>query len=87
MKPSIIYALIARGTETVLTSCDRSKGGNFPLITLKILKRINNNDKKSYEYRSEYKFHFTKEDDITYLCMADSGFKSEFAHGFLEDIK
>lgn len=48
---SIIYTIVATGKETILTSYDRSKGGNFPLITLKILKRIKNNERKSYEYK------------------------------------
>ena len=72
---SIIYTVIAKDRETILTSFDRSKGGNFPVITMKILKRIKNNERKSYEYKSEYRFHYIKEDNLTYLCMADSVFK------------
>ena len=50
-KMTIIYTVVATGKETILTSFDRSKGGNFPLITLKILKRIKDNQRKSYEYK------------------------------------
>ncbi len=72
---SIIYTIIATGKETILTSFDRSKGGNFPLITLKLLKRIKSDGRKSYEYKTLYRFHYIKEQDITYLCMADSNLK------------
>ena len=32
-------------------------------------------------------FHYINDNDLTYLCLADSAFKLDLAYRYLEDIK
>jgi len=88
-KGSIIYSVIARG-DSVLTEY-ASLSGNFPSITIDILKRLAKdsftNKKASYSYDSQYHFHIMIEGGLIFLCMTDNVFAARRAFSYLLDIR
>eukprot|EP00357_Protocruzia_adherens_P024296 CAMPEP_0115010066 /NCGR_PEP_ID=MMETSP0216-20121206/23059_1 /TAXON_ID=223996 /ORGANISM="Protocruzia adherens, Strain Boccale" /LENGTH=184 /DNA_ID=CAMNT_0002378139 /DNA_START=62 /DNA_END=613 /DNA_ORIENTATION=- len=83
---AIIYAVIAKDLDTVLTEYSAASG-NFPQITRTILKRIEPNARFSYNYSTDYCFHYNNEDGMTYMCLTDEDFPKRMAFSYLEDIK
>jgi len=88
-KGSILYTVIARG-DAVLAEY-ASATGNFPTITIDILKRLAKDSftskKASYSYDSSYHFHIMIESGLIYLCMADNIFAARRAFAYLVDIR
>jgi len=88
-KGSILYTVVARG-DAVLADHAESQG-NFPSITVDILKRLANDSftsrKASYSYDSSYHFHIMIEAGLIFLCMTDYIFASRRAFAYLLDIR
>jgi len=85
---SILYALVARGNNTVLAEYSTENyGGNFITVSRVILKKIPLNDSRmSYAY-NRHIFHYIVQDGFIYLCMTVETCQRRIAFGFLEDIK
>lgn len=78
----LIYALVARGT-TVLAE-HTSTGGNFALVTRRILEKLPPEDAStSYAYDA-YLFHYHVRDGLTFLCLADDTVSQQL---FLEEVR
>jgi len=88
-KGSIIYTVVARG-DSVLAEY-ASMAGNFPSITIDILKRLAkdsfNSRKASYSYDESYHFHIMIESGLIFLCMCDNIFAARRAFAYLVDIR
>eukprot|EP01120_Amphizonella_sp_Union-15-10_P014660 TRINITY_DN719_c0_g4_i1.p1 TRINITY_DN719_c0_g4~~TRINITY_DN719_c0_g4_i1.p1 ORF type:complete len:281 (-),score=41.67 TRINITY_DN719_c0_g4_i1:125-967(-) len=83
--PSIIYALVARGTTILAEHSTRS--GNYNKVVNRILEKIPPQDGRlSYVFERHY-FHYLVSDGIIFLCMADEAFGRRIPFAFLEDIK
>ena len=82
----IIYSVVARGT--VVLAEFSSARGNFDQVARKILEKIptQTNSKMSYVYERHI-FHYSVDDQIIYLCMADEEFGRRIPFTFLDDIK
>jgi len=65
--------------------------GNFPSITIDILKRLAKDSftsrKASYSYDASYHFHIMIEAGLIFLCMADQVFAARRAFAYLVDIR
>eukprot|EP01017_Pseudomicrothorax_dubius_P045046 TRINITY_DN7716_c0_g1_i1.p1 TRINITY_DN7716_c0_g1~~TRINITY_DN7716_c0_g1_i1.p1 ORF type:complete len:229 (-),score=65.65 TRINITY_DN7716_c0_g1_i1:83-769(-) len=87
---SIYYTLIARGADTVLVEV-MNASGNFPQITRNLLKKIEQNTRRTILYNvnpgQEYHFHYINENSFTYLCMTESSFSKRAAVAFLECVR
>jgi vesicle-associated membrane protein 7 len=94
---SIIYAVIARGTETTLVDYE-ALASNFPKLVKTLLTKIKLDCRSTYIYSdrysiaikkeaSSYHFHYINEADYTYLCLTDRVFPKRAAFAFLEEIK
>lgn len=85
---TIIYALIARGSNTILAEYTDSSG-NFPQITLTLLSKfpMDKDSKMSYVY-DEFVFHYIVLEGIIYLAMCDGTSKDlrRIPFSFLEDV-
>ena len=82
----IIYAIIIRDPDTVLTEFSKAQG-NFPQITRNIISKIPRNGKYSYSYNENFCYHYISEKNFMFMCLADSGFAKRTAFLFLEDLK
>jgi len=83
--PSIIYALVARGT-TILTE-HSTRSGNYTKVVKRILEKIPPQDgRMSYVFERHY-FHYLVSDGLVFLCMADEAFGRRIPFAFLDDIK
>jgi len=81
----IIYSVIARGP--VILAEYASSRGNFDQVAKRILEKIPNSDSKmSYVYERHI-FHYSVNDQITFLCMADEEFGRRIPFAYLEDLK
>ena len=96
---SFIYSLISRNSDVVL--CEYTEyAGNFQQISRMLLRKIKKNSKYSIEYdkylfKNKYKyifkynrftFHYTNENEITYICMTEN-INEKHAFSFLNDIR
>jgi vesicle-associated membrane protein 7 len=61
--------------------------GNFGMLALKILAKIEKNSSASYAYEKKYIFHCNNENEVTFLCMTDAAFHNRTAYAYLFDIK
>eukprot|EP00002_Diphylleia_rotans_P017554 TRINITY_DN3407_c0_g4_i1.p1 TRINITY_DN3407_c0_g4~~TRINITY_DN3407_c0_g4_i1.p1 ORF type:complete len:219 (-),score=60.15 TRINITY_DN3407_c0_g4_i1:110-766(-) len=81
----IIYSLVAR--DTCVLAEFSGVSGNFPVVTRRILEKIQpENTRMSYVY-DRHIFHYIVDDRLTYLCLADEEFGRRIPFLFLEDIK
>jgi len=82
----ILYSVISRST-VVLAEFSTARG-NFDQVARRILEKIPNNanSKMSYVYERHI-FHYSVDDQLTYLCMADEAFGRRIPFAFLEDLK
>lgn len=92
---SLIYAVIARGTDTTLVDYE-AKHSNFPKLAKTLLTKIKQNNRQTYLYNQKYSitpyllsyyFHYINQDDFTFLCLTDKIFPKRSAFAFLEEIK
>jgi vesicle-associated membrane protein 7 len=94
---SIIYSVIARGTECTLVDYEVN-ASNFPKLVKKLLTKIKVDYRSTYVYSDRYfvflsligfsyLFHYINESDFTYLCLTDKLFPKRAAFAFLEEIK
>ena len=81
---SIIYSLVARSFDVVLSE-HTEFAGNFQQISRILMRKMRKNNKYSINY-DKYKFHYNYEDDITYLCMSEN-VNDEVAFSFLKDVR
>ena len=82
---AIFYAIVAKKNNIIL--CDyTSHTGNFQQITMQLLKQIQPDTCKTLELE-DYMFHYTHQNGILVLCMADNQVNNKLAFTFLEDIR
>lgn len=81
---SIIYTLIARSSDVVLSEFT-DFSGNFQQISRIIMRKMKKNSKYSLSY-DKHKFHYHNESEITYLMMSDN-ISDEVAFSFLSDVR
>eukprot|EP00043_Microstomoeca_roanoka_P000942 m.30084 g.30084 ORF g.30084 m.30084 type:complete len:246 (-) comp10576_c0_seq1:542-1279(-) len=81
---SLIYALVARDNQILAEYTESS--GNFTTVTQSILDKIPQNDQKCTYVYDRYLFHYTREDGVVYLCMADESFGRRVPFQFLAQI-
>ena len=84
---SIIYSLIASGSNTTPLAEASLADGNFSLLAVKLLSKIKKNTSVSYIYEDKYIFHCNNDNEITFLCMTDAAFKNRRAFALLFEIK
>jgi len=88
-KGSILYTVVARGDAVLAEYAGAT--GNFPSITIDILKRLAKDSftsrKASYSYDASYHFHIMIESGLIFLCMADNVFAARRAFAYLVDIR
>ena len=82
----IIYAIVLRDPDVVLTEYSKAQG-NFPQITRNILSKVPRSGKFSYTYNESYTYHYNSENNFVFMCLADSAFTKRVAFLFLDDIK
>jgi len=80
---SIIYVLIARG-QCVLTEFTESSG-NFPLISLQVLKACDN--RKYVKYASSGYMYYILNAECTYMVLCEQSYSERIAFNFLETIR
>lgn len=84
---SIIYALVANnGSNTPLAEIALAEG-NFQLMALKLLAKVEKGASKSFTYENKYTFHYHNDNGFTFLCMTDAGLQNRTAYAFLFDVK
>ncbi|CAG9321273.1 unnamed protein product [Blepharisma stoltei] len=83
---SIIYALVVRDPDIVLSEYSRAQG-NFPQITRNILSKLPRSGKFSYTYNEKYCYHYISEENIVFICLSDAEFPRRICFLFLDDIK
>ncbi|CAK92556.1 unnamed protein product (macronuclear) [Paramecium tetraurelia] len=84
--PQIIYAVVVRGSNVVLSEYSIAKG-NYIAFAKTIISKVNqSNAKKSFNYE-QYEFHILVEDGFSFLIMAERGLKMRIAFACLEDMK
>eukprot|EP01118_Nematostelium_gracile_P007497 TRINITY_DN2448_c0_g1_i1.p1 TRINITY_DN2448_c0_g1~~TRINITY_DN2448_c0_g1_i1.p1 ORF type:complete len:227 (+),score=56.28 TRINITY_DN2448_c0_g1_i1:69-749(+) len=82
----IIYSVVARGT-VILAEYSNAKG-NFDEVSRRILEKVPSTRNSSMSYVFErHIFHYTVDDGLTYLCMADEEFGRRVPFSYLEDLK
>jgi len=82
----IFYSLIAKDNDVILVEADTSSG-NYPQITLKVLKtNAYGNGFKTFA-NSEYTYYLYNESPFTYLCLCETGFSKIKSLTFLKDIR
>jgi hypothetical protein len=81
---SIIYALIARSSDVVLSEYTEFSG-NFQQISRIIMRKMKKNSKYTLSY-DKHKFHYHNDKDITYLMMSDN-IEDDVAFSFLSDVR
>ena len=90
MSFSIVYALIARGKNIILTDYS-SFTGNFKQISLMMLNKITSHTLGEIQYDNNFTFYFEKEKEITYMCLIlnnnKCNIKIEVIYSFLYDLK
>jgi vesicle-associated membrane protein 7 len=82
----IIYAIVLRDPDTVLSEFSKAQG-NFPQITRNIISKVPRNGKFSYSYNESYSYHYNSENNFVFMCLTDALFTKRVAFLFLEDIK
>lgn len=83
---SIIYALVAKDGDTVLSN-GQIASGNFPQVTQSILGKIQPNKQCSLTYNSHYMFHYISKGDLTVLCLSETDYKISLAKVFLQQLR
>lgn len=70
----VVYALVSRGNDTVLTdnTVVDDKGGNFKTYSLQALKKINMNRKMGAFITANFKFYIYNKDGYAFLLMCGS---------------
>ena len=77
----IFYVLIAKKNNVIL--CDyTSHTGNFQVITMQLLSQIQPDTSKTLELE-DYFFHYTHQNGLLILCMADKQVAQKLAFTFL----
>jgi len=88
-KGSILYSVISKG-DIILAEHAAAKG-NFPSITVDILRRLSRDcftsRKASYSYDDKYHYHIMIENGLIFLCLADAHFAVRRAFSFLLEIR
>jgi len=86
--PTATTDIFSTTRSTVLAEYNvPSVSGNFAMVTRKILEKIPpQNGKMSYSY-DRHIFHYSVDNGLTYLCMADEAFGRRVPFAFLEDIR
>lgn len=83
-KPQIIYAVIAKDKDTILSDYT-DYTGNFQQNSIKILRKVVSNHNATIHYQS-YKFHYLDKNGITVLSMSNQEFPDNVIYCFLEDL-
>jgi vesicle-associated membrane protein 7 len=83
---SIIYAILYRYPDTVISEYSKAQG-NFPQITRNIITKVPKNGKFSYSYNESFVYHYISENNFMFMCLSDAEFNKRLAFLFLEDIK
>lgn len=83
---SIIYAILYRYPDTVISEYSKAQG-NFPQITRNIITKVPKNGKFSYSYNESFVYHYISENNFMFMCLADVEFNKRAAFIFLEDLK
>lgn len=83
---SIIYALVVRDPDIVLSEYSRAQG-NFAQITRNILSKLPRSGKYSYTYNEKFCYHYISQENIIFVCLADAEFPRRICFLFLDDIK
>lgn len=83
---SIIYAILYRYPDTVISEYSRAQG-NFPQITRNIITKVPKNGKFSYSYNESFVYHYISENNFMFMCLVDAEFNKRAAFIFLEDLK
>ena len=82
---AIFYVLVAKKNNIIL--CDyTSHTGNFQVITMQLLSQIVPDTSKTLELE-EYLFHYTHQNGVLVLCMADKEVTQKLAFTFLQDAR
>jgi hypothetical protein len=83
---SIIYSLVAKGNDAVLSEYTEFVGNFQQISRILMMKTRKKNVKFSIPYDS-YKFYYHNEENLTYLCMTDNNMADETAFAFLLDVR
>ncbi|KAJ1673074.1 hypothetical protein EV182_005941 [Spiromyces aspiralis] len=81
----ILYSLVAH--RPVILAEYSETTADYEKVVQAILEKIPPNDSKLTYVYDQYLFHYVCEDDVVYLCMADSRFGRRIPFAFLEDVK
>lgn len=84
---SIIYALVANDESFTPLAEVALAEGNFQLMAVKLLTKVEKNASRSFTYENKFTFHYHNENGFTFLCMTDAGLANRTAYEFLFDIK
>lgn len=82
----IIYALVFRDPDTVLSEHSKAQG-NFPQVTRNIIPKLPRNGKFSYSYNDSYVYHYSSENNFIFMCLSETEFTKRVAFLFLDDVK
>lgn len=85
---SIVYAAVSRNS-TILCERSQNASGNFVNISRSLLNKLpafTSTSTRSTFQHDEYEFHVLHANNVTYLCLADSGSRMR-GFGFLEDVR
>ncbi len=82
---AIFYVLIAKKGNVIL--CDyTSHTGNFQVVTMQLIQKIQPDTSKTLELE-EYLFHYTHQNGVLIMCMADKEVNQKLAFTFLQDVR
>eukprot|EP00474_Spongospora_subterranea_P003085 CRZ03543.1 hypothetical protein [Spongospora subterranea] len=84
---SLLYALVARGTDVLAEYIMPGISGNFSQVTRVLLSRIDLSQERATYELDGYLFHYFISKNITYLCMGDQAFGNFAPFEFLDDIR
>jgi vesicle-associated membrane protein 7 len=83
---SIIYALVANDESFTPLAEVALAEGNFQLMAVKLLTKVEKNASRSFTYENKFTFHYHNQNGFTFLCMTDAGLANRTAYEFLFDI-
>lgn len=85
----IIYLLIANETSTSPLGEVCLASGNFQLLSVKILEKLQNekNTSKSFTYEDKFIFHYHNSNSLSLVCMTDREYSNRFAYKFIFQVR
>lgn len=83
---ALIYALVVRDPDIVLAEYSRAQG-NFPQITRQLLPNLPRSGKNSFNYNESYAFHYIAQQNMIFMCLAESAFPKRICFSFLSEVQ